>query len=242
VVQRRSRRGAGRPSTGVLLEPMVVTALRTRVTQAGPAACFVWRVVLEVALPCTHCRAGRRQIGLVQVACRTWVRCLSLTPASCPLASCRCSQGSVISGSMVMIRVWPGSGSAQPPGAVAAGGPSRLAGVKENPAGGPARRVSCGSWVRDGRSRGRRRGPCSSVTVSTRWSSGSPRPPRPGRGPATGRPGRGPPARRAGPPGRPGWPAGTVRVTRPANPEAPSAAAVSAVLAGAESLPRSRSR
>src|SRR6266566_1860558 len=42
--------------------------------------------------------AGRRQMGLAQVACRTWDRCRSLTPGSWPLASCRWSQGSVVSG------------------------------------------------------------------------------------------------------------------------------------------------
>src|SRR6185437_16662811 len=35
---------------GVLLEPMVVAALRAGVTEAGSSARLVWRVVLEVAL------------------------------------------------------------------------------------------------------------------------------------------------------------------------------------------------
>src|SRR5262249_21370309 len=35
---------------GVLFEPVVVPAFRIRVTQARPAACLIWRVVLVVAL------------------------------------------------------------------------------------------------------------------------------------------------------------------------------------------------
>ena len=67
---------------GVLLEPVVVPALRTPITQTGSAARFVRDVVLEV---CTGWRACR-QTGLVQVAYRTWDRCRSLTPGSWPRA------------------------------------------------------------------------------------------------------------------------------------------------------------
>ena len=89
----------------------------------------------------SHWAAGRRQTGLVQVACRTWDRCLSLAPGSWRLVSCRWSQGSVVTGSRVMISPGPGPGvrSRQVPYPLP-GGPSRLAGVKANPGGpGPAR-------------------------------------------------------------------------------------------------------
>src|SRR5215472_11976073 len=69
----------------------------------------------------SHWLAGRRQTGLVQVACRTWDRCRSLTPGSWPRAWCRWSQGSVLRDSSVMVRSGPGPGGAQRPGAVAAG-------------------------------------------------------------------------------------------------------------------------
>ena len=58
----------------------------------------------------SHWAAGRRQMGLVQVACRTWDRCRSLAPGSWPLAWCRWSQGSVVIGSIVTIRSGPGPG------------------------------------------------------------------------------------------------------------------------------------
>ena len=112
-----------------------------------------------------------------------------------------------------------------PPVPCPSGGPSRLAGVKENPAppapgGGPGPARLRGSRVRAGRSRARRRGRARrSPSRTTSWP-GWRRPRRPGHGPARGRPGRARPARRAGPPGPAAVPSGTVSVTRPANPTA----------------------
>jgi hypothetical protein len=48
--------------------------------------------------------AGLRQPGPVQVACRTWARCRSMTPGSWPLASCRWSQSPAGSGPIAMSR------------------------------------------------------------------------------------------------------------------------------------------
>ena len=74
------------------------------------------------------------------MACRTWDRCRSLVPGSWRLVSWRWSQGSVVTGSRVMISPGPGPGVRSRQVPYPPGGPSRLAGVKRNPGGpGPAR-------------------------------------------------------------------------------------------------------
>ena len=130
---------------GVLLEPMVMTALRAGVAEARPAARFVRRVVLEVGLgggP-TADRAGAGGVpDLGQVP--------ELDPGIMTLASNRWSHGSVVIGSTVMIRSGPGPGVRSRQVPYPPGGLSRPAGVKENPSSpgggpGPARlRVALG--------------------------------------------------------------------------------------------------
>ena len=76
----------------------------------------------------------------MQVACRTWARCRSLTPGSWPPAWYRWPQGSVLRVSIATIRSGPPPGTRSRQVPYPPGGPSRLAGVKENPAppgGGP---------------------------------------------------------------------------------------------------------
>ena len=192
---------------GVLLEPVIVTTLRAGVAQTGPAACLVRHVVLEVALggrpPADRTGAGRvPDLGQVP----------ELDPRIMTVGFVPVVAG--VGGDRVdgedQVRAGPRGG--QPPGAVPAGRPVPAGRGEGEP--GPARRWppgrrgSSGSWVRAGRSRGRRRAPGRRSRSGTRWSSGSPRRRRRGRGPATGPPGRGCPARRAGRPGRPGWRAG----------------------------------
>ena len=237
---------------GVLLEPVVVAALRAAVTQARPAARLVRRVVLEVALgggpPADRAGAGGvPDLGQVPQL-DPGIVAAGLVPVVAGLG------GQGVEGDD---QVRPVPGGAQPPGAVAAGRPVP-AGRGEGEPGGPARRaaLACGSWVRAGRSRARRRGRARRSRSRTRSSSGWARRRRPGRGPARGRPGRARRARRAGPARPVTVASGTVRVTRPANPAGrragagpARACAGAAILAvrprpgrGRESLPRSRSR
>src|SRR6185437_3810639 len=166
----------------------------------------------------SHWAAGRRQTGLVQVACRTWDRCLSLAPGSWPLAWWRWSHGSVVRESTVTIRSGPPRGvrSRQVPYPLP-GGPSRLAAVKENPGGpGPARlRWLLGSgraqpWAMAW--------PWLSVTVRHQVVLGLAAAARVRSRASQGSTGPSP----ASSPGRSARPdrvaSGTVRVTRPANP------------------------
>ena len=97
---------------------------------------------------------GRRHIGPVQVACRIWVRCRSLTPGSWPGAWNRWSQVSRAIGSIVMSRgSWPGMPVASRQVPYPPGGPGWLVAVKVkvNPgSGGRAGRNGNGdrcSWV-----------------------------------------------------------------------------------------------
>ena len=203
---------------GLLLEPVVVRHF-------GPPLHRQVRPPASYGMLCSksHWLAGRRQTGLVQVACRIWDRCRSLTPGSWPRAGAG-ARSPGVEGVDRDDQVGPAAGDAQPPGAVPAGRAVPAGGGEGEP--GPARRRpgpgACprGSWVRAGRSRGRRRGRARRSPSRTRSSPGSARRRRPGRGPATGRPGPCP----ASSPGRSARPAavpsGTVRVTCPANPPA----------------------
>ena len=119
----------------LLLEPVVMPALRTPITQARPPARLVRRVVLEVALaggpPADGAGAGGVP-DLGQVPERD--------PGSWPRASCRCSQSRVSRVSIATIRPGPPPGMRSRQVPYPPGGPSRLAGVKQNPAppgGGP---------------------------------------------------------------------------------------------------------
>ena len=83
----------------------------------------------------SHCAAGLRQPGPVQVAFRIWDRCRSLTPGSWPLAWYRWSQSPAGIGSRVTIRSrCPGVpvGSRQVP-YPSSGGPCQSVAVKANP-------------------------------------------------------------------------------------------------------------
>ena len=124
--------------SGLLFQPVVMSALRAAITQAGPSARLVRHVVLVVTLG-----GGRRHTGLVQVACRTWDRCRSLTPGSWPRAWYRCWQWWVSRVSIATIRSGPPPGMRSRQVPYPPGGPSRPAGVKENPVSpgrpGPAR-------------------------------------------------------------------------------------------------------
>ena len=203
-------RGAG-PSRGcdcparLLLEPVVMPALRAAVTQARPSARLVRGVVLEVALgggsPADRAGAG----GVPDLGQVPQPDPGVVAPGLVPVLAVPGVQGVDRDD-----QVRPASRDAQPPGAVSAGravpagrGEGR---TRSRPAG-RVRRVSGGSWVRAGRSRARRRGRARRSPSRTTSSSGSARRRRPGRGPARGRPGRARPARRAGPPGRPRCPA-----------------------------------
>ncbi len=76
---------------------------------------------------------GRSHIGPVQVACRIWVRCRSLTPGSWPVAWYRWSQSPAGMGSMVRIQArWPGIPVVNRQVPYPPGGPGP-AGVKVNP-------------------------------------------------------------------------------------------------------------
>src|ERR1700685_39722 len=90
--------------------------------------------------------AGRWQPGPVQVACRTWARCRSLTPGSWPLAWCRWSQSPGGVGLEVGERA-AGAGDAggDPPAAVSAGR-AGLAGRGEGEPG-PAGRIRAGWFI-----------------------------------------------------------------------------------------------
>ena len=128
----------------MLLQPVVVQALRAAITQAGPPARLVRGVVLEVALgggpPADRAGAGGvPDLGQVPQP----------DPADHgPGLSCRCSQspGSTrVSSATIQVR--PGSRGAQPPGAVVrrAARPGR-AGVNGRREPGPARRPGSGSF------------------------------------------------------------------------------------------------
>ena len=118
---------------------------------------------------------------------------------------------------MVMMRSGPGLRGGKAPGSVPSGRPVPAGRGEGNPSpAAAARRVSPGSWVRAGRSL--RDGV--SLAVGHRHApipSGSPRRPRPGRGPATG-----PPGQPASSPGRSARLArvasGTVSLAGPATP------------------------
>ena len=116
----------------------------------------------------------------------------------------------VVTGSRVMIRSGPGPGVRSRQLPYPPGGPSRLAGVTENPVSpggpGPAR---CRRLRDSGRAQPWATAwPWPSVTVRHQVVPGWPRRRRPGRGSARGRPGRGRQARRACQPGGSRWPAG----------------------------------
>ena len=104
--------------SGVLLEPVVVTALRAGVTQTGTAACFVGGVVLVVALgggpPADGAGAGGvPDLGQVPEP-GPGVVTFGLESVVAGVGGDRV-QGDDQAG--------PGSGGAQPPGAIAAGRP-----------------------------------------------------------------------------------------------------------------------
>src|SRR6516164_231326 len=100
----------------VLLEPVVVPAFRAAVAQASPTACFVRGVVLEVALGGGPAADGAGAGGVPH---------LGQVPEPDP--------GVVAAGLVPVVArsgndgvegdppVWPGSGGAEPPGAVSAG-------------------------------------------------------------------------------------------------------------------------
>src|SRR6266516_7866191 len=94
----------------VMLPPYAY--LRSYALHVGPVLHRQVRPPASYGMLCSrsHWAAGRRQTGLVQVACRIWARCLSLTPGSWPRDSNRWSHGSVVIGSMVMIRSGPSPG------------------------------------------------------------------------------------------------------------------------------------
>ena len=101
---------------GVLFEPVVVTALRAGITQAGSSARFVWRVVLEVALAggSPAYRAGTGGVpDLGQVPQPDpGVVAAGLVPVVAGVGGDRVDRDD---------QVRSGSGGAQPPGAVPAG-------------------------------------------------------------------------------------------------------------------------
>src|SRR6185437_1742211 len=121
--------------SGLLLEPVVMTTLRTPVAQAGPSACLVRGVVLEVALgggpPADRAGAGGvPDLGQVPEPGPGVVAAgLVLVPARVGV------QGVDRDG-----QVRPAARDAQPPGAVAAGRPVPAGRGEAEPGPGPARR------------------------------------------------------------------------------------------------------
>ena len=138
---------------GVLLEAMVMTALRTGVTQARPAARLVRGVVLEVALgggPAADGAGAGRVPDLGQVPeLDPGIVAFGFEPVVAGVGGDRVDGDD---------QVRPGSRGAEPPGS----GPRAAApagGVKENPVSPAGSRSGAFLWsrVRAGRSRGRRR-------------------------------------------------------------------------------------
>ena len=114
----------------VLLELVVVAALRAGVAETGPAACFVRGVVLVVALGGGPAADGAGAGGVPDLG-----QVPQPDPGIVAFGSrYRWSQGSVVTGSSVMIRSGPGPGvrSRQVPGSAVAPnanpGPSRAPG------------------------------------------------------------------------------------------------------------------
>jgi anaerobic selenocysteine-containing dehydrogenase len=113
---------------GVLLEPVVVAALRAGIAQAGPPARFIRGVVLDVALgggP-TADRAGAGGVpDLDQVLqLDAWVVAVGLVPVVAVLGRERVQRHD---------QVGPGSGGVQPPGAVPAARPIPAGGGEGEP-------------------------------------------------------------------------------------------------------------
>ena len=202
-----SRREAGRPSSGVLLEPMITPTLWTAVAQARPSARFIRGVVLEVTL-CGWSAAARsgasRVPDLGQVP--------ELDPGIMALGLEPMIALPVSIGSRADQQVRTASGDAQSPGAyLPRAGPDSGEGESRPVPAPPVAQVrpvsvalgfGPGTAVADGVSLlvGHRHAP-----RRRRVGGGSG---RPGRGPATGRSAR---SRRSLPAGRPawsGWPAG----------------------------------
>ena len=162
----RCRRGADRRPAGVLLETVVVAAFGAGVAQAGPAACLVRDVVLEVAL--ARRAAGRP--GWCRWRAGPGTGACSLTPGSWRRASYRWSQSSGGRAvSIATIRSGPAAGGAQPPGAVSAGRAVPAGRGEAEP--GPARRAGARRVWRGSLGSGRAQPwpmawPCASVTVT----------------------------------------------------------------------------
>ena len=191
---------------GVLLEAMVVAALRAGVTETGASARFVRGVVLQVALGGGAAADGAGAGGVPD---------LGQVPQLDP--------GIVASGFVPVIagvggdrvdrddQVRSGSGGAQPPGAIAAGRAVSAVRGEGEPV--FSWRAGAGAFpVTLGLGAGAAVGDGMSLLVGDGQAPGGLRVARrrrwPGRGPARGRPGPGRRGRRGGPRGRPGWPAG----------------------------------
>src|SRR5215813_476664 len=113
---------------GVLLEPMVVSTLRAGVAAAGPSACFVRGVVLEVALGggTAADRAGAGGVPYLDQVLEPDPGIVA--PGLIPVVAGVGGQG--FQGDD---QVRPGAGGAQPPGAVAAGRPVPAGGGEREP-------------------------------------------------------------------------------------------------------------
>ena len=185
-----------RPS-GLLLEPVVMPAFRTRIAQTRTSARLIRRVVLEVALaggsPADGAGAGGvpdlRQVPEPGA----WVVAAGLVPVV-----------AVVGGQGVQRddQIGPVSRGAEPPGAVTAGRAVPAGRGEGEP--GPARRRRARLVWRRLLGSGRAQPwpmawPCWSVTVTHQVVVGFCAARGAGRGPATGRPGPARRARRAGP-------------------------------------------